>query len=380
MTPAVLETTLVGPLAAGLGGWVRAIRFYAATPQACPRPGRLDRALWAAGLTFHAARLVATDRGLRRAALLPTGLTFLGCLALAAIATAGGDDGALSAAAAGEEVGAAAAAAVGEGARRSASTLHLFMVSFVALSSMPPTVLQRMWLRVAAQARRALGLPPGEDPFPGVSWARLTWRESWKALRQALVVSAGLAPLLGVARLLPFGRYDAAALAGAWAFYWVVVDAFELPTEVVPGPRGASVAPWYARGLVRLGEVKWFLRPLGWFGRLLSRLTAPWSDEVRFTERHPFEAAGFGLVAGALLATPVLGLFFRAVAITAATGLVGRLGLIEPGDAVAAEAPALDLAPPQAAAGGAPAVTSSPAPASALASSAPPSAPAAPAP
>ena len=338
MSEVVLETRLVGPPATGVRGAFRAVRFYAATPQASPRPGRLDRALWSAGLTFHAARLVATDRGLRRAALLPTGLTFLGCLVLALLAASGQDGGALLEVTAGDQVGEAAAAAAGEGARRSAGTFHLFMLSFVALSSMPPTILQRMWLGVAVEARRALGLEPGEDPFPGVSWARLTWRESVKALRQALVVSAGLAPLIGVARLLPFGKYDAAALAGAWAFYWVVVDAFELPAEVVPGPRGDPVAPWYGRWLVRLGEVKWFLRPCRWFGRLLSRLTNPWSEEVRFTERHPFEAAGFGLVAGALLATPVLGLFFRAVAITAATTLIGRLGLAAPAPAAPADA------------------------------------------
>lgn len=313
----ILETAVVGPRAASLRGALGAVAFYAATPGARPRPGRVDRLLWGAGAALHAARLAWTDRRLRRAALLPTALTLAACAALAALATRG----------AGDEPGRAAA---------TLQTFHAFMVAFVALASMPPTVLQRLWVRVANEARRSLGLPPGEEPFPGESFARLLWREGWKALRQAAVVSVGLAPLIGLAELLPFGRFDAALLAGAWAFYWVAVDAFEIPMEVVPGPRPPAPAPWFGRLLVRLGGVSRWLRPFRWFGRLLSRLTRPWDGEVSFTERHAWEVAGFGLVAGGLLLVPVLGLFFRAVAITGATALLGALG--EAGEA-APEAP-----------------------------------------
>ncbi len=305
----VLETLLVGPPAVGVRGALGAVAFYAATPEARARPARIDRALWGAGVTLHAARLFLTDRALLRSALLPTALTAAGCAALAALATA----------------------ATEAEARGAGSTLHAFMVSFVALASMPPTVLQRLWFRVANEARRALGQPPGEDPFPGDSFLRLLGREGWKAARQALVVSIGLAPLLGVTRALPFGNYDAALLAGAWGFYWLVVDAFEIPMEVIPGPRHRAADPWYGRFLVRFGEVSRWLRPLRWFGRALTRLTTPWHGEVRFTERHAWECAGFGLAVGTLLAVPLVGLFFRAVAITAATALVGRLG--EPVDA-----------------------------------------------
>lgn len=300
----VLETVLVGPPVAGLRGAVGAVSFYAGNPAARPRPARIDRALWGAGMALHAARLVWSDRALFRAALVPTALTLVGCVILAGLATAGADG------APGQAV----------------STFNAFLVAFVALASMPPTVLQRLWFRVANQARLALGLPAGEDPFPGESFARLLWREGWKALRQALVVSIGLAPLLAVARMLPFGHLDAALLAGAWAFYWVVVDALEIPMEVVPGPRPPAGPPWFGRLLVRFGEVRRWLRPARWFGRVLTRVTRPWHGEVGFTERHAWEVAGFGVVAGALLAVPVLGLFFRAVAITAATALLGALG------------------------------------------------------
>jgi hypothetical protein len=287
----------------GPRGLLAAVAFYAAHPGARARPGRLDRALWGVGATLQAARLVVVDGPLRRAALLPTALTLAGCALLALLATAGADPD-----------------------ERAGSTFQAFLVSFVALSSMPPTLLQRLWLRVAHEARRALGQPPGEDPFPGEGLAAMLAREGGKALRQAVVVSFGLLPLLLVLRLLPLGREEAATLAAAWAFYWVVVDAFELPVEVVAGPRRPAAEPWFARLLVQVGAWARPLRPAAWLGRALGRLTGPWHQEVELTERHRWEAAGFGLTVGALLLVPVAGLFFRAVAITAATALVGRLG------------------------------------------------------
>ena len=311
----VLETVLVGPPSGGLKGKLGAVGFYAAHPEARPRPARIDRALWGMGAALHAMRLVWGDRALRRAALVPTALTCAGCAVLAALATASAEPD----------------------RQHAVTTFNAFMVSFVALASMPPTVLQRLWIRVANEARRATGLPAGEDPFPGESFTRMLWREGWKAVRQAAVVSLGLAPLLGVARLLPFGRYDAALLAGAWGLYWLVVDAFELPLEVVPGPRHHAAEPWFGRLLVRFGEVSRWLRPSRWFGRLLTRLTRPWHGEIRFTERNGWETAGFGLVVCALVTIPVAGLFFRAVAITAATALLGRLG--EPAEAGPPPAP-----------------------------------------
>jgi len=288
---------------------LEAVRWYAEHPESAPRPEPLHRALWGLGLTLRSARLVLEDRALFRAALLPTALTFAGCLLLAVVATYEADPA----------------------DRKDGATLYAFLLSFVAVASMPPTILQRLWLRMACEARRALGLPPGEDPFAGVSFVRLVITETWKALRQAVVVSAGLFPLLVLVKLLPFGRTEATVLGALWAYYWLVVDAFELPLEVIPGPRHEAAPPWYGRLLRRLGGLARPLRPFGAFGRFLDRLTAPWHQEVRFTERHPWETAGFGLAVGAVLAVPVVGLFFRSVAITAATALVGRLG--EPGQA-----------------------------------------------
>jgi hypothetical protein len=200
---------------------------------------------------------------------------------------------------------------------------------------MPPTILQRQWMRVAHEARRALGLPPGEDPFPGEGYVAMLWREGRKTVRQALVVSLGLLPVLAFIHLLPFGDTEAALVGGAWTFYWVVVDAFELPIEVLVGPRHETPDPWYSRALGWLGRRSRLLRFFSWAGRMLRKLTRPWGEEVRFTERHPWETAGYAAGVGVVLAIPVAGLFFRSVAITAATAMVGRLGSpIEPGAAV----------------------------------------------
>jgi hypothetical protein len=304
-----LPTDLTGPPVASARGAAAALAFYVAEPSARARPGRLDRLLWGAGASFHAAGLLWRDRALLRSALLPTALTLLGAAVVASMAGLG----------TGVEV-------VGPDHEAVRPGLQAFLVTFVALASMPPTLLQRQWLRVAHEARRALGLPPGEDPFPGESYPSMLWREGKKALRQALVVSVGLVPVVAFIRLLPFGDREAALLGAAWAFYWVVVDAFELPIEVLPGPRHATPDPWYARLFAWAGRLAWPLRPLGWFGRQLTRLTRPWGEEVRFTERHPWETGGFAAGVGLVLAIPVAGLFFRSVAITAATALVARLG------------------------------------------------------
>jgi hypothetical protein len=150
-------------------------------------------------------------------------------------------------------------------------------------------------------------------------------REMGKALRQALVVSMGLLPVVAFIQLLPFGDYEAAALGAAWTFYWVVIDAFELPIEILVGPRHATPEPWFSRALGWLGNRAWPLRLFRWTGRFLTRMTRPWGEEIRFTERHPWETAGFAAGIGVVLLIPLAGLFFRSVAITAATALIGSL-------------------------------------------------------
>lgn len=298
--PEVLGTALVGPAVAGWRDVAPTVGFYAANAGALPRPEPLGRVVFGVAQVWRAARLVAADPALRRAALLPTLLTLAGCGVLAALFSGEASDG--------------------DG--NALPTFQAYLATFVALSSMPPTLLQRMWVRVALEGRRVLGMAPGEEAFAGVGLVRMVWHESTKALRQAVVVSVGLLPLLAILKLLPFGSQEAAALAAVWAFYWIVVDAFELPIEVIPGPRRGAEPPWFGRLLRWAGSRSRLLRPLGWLGRLLAKLTRPWHEEVEATERRRWETVGFGLAVGALVAIPVVGLFFRSVAIVGATGIV----------------------------------------------------------
>lgn len=299
----VLDTVAVAPPVRGVRSAALAIRRHLAEPDLSAGPAPADRAAWGAAQLFRAARLVWHDRALRRAAKAPVLLTALGCGLLAALYTLREQHG-----------------------FHPRAALQLYMTSFVALASMPPTLLQRQWIRVAHEARRALGLPAGEDPFAGASLAGVVAAEWVKALRQAAVVLVGFAPVVFAASFLPDSVHAPAAAAGLWGFYWVVVDAFELPLEVVPGPRGGGPEPWFARLLVRVGRSTWLLAPVAWAGRLGGRLARPWREELHFTEGHPWESAGMGLAAGILLSIPVIGLAFRAVAIVAATALLGRLG------------------------------------------------------
>jgi hypothetical protein len=332
------QTCLVGPPVASLRQATSALAFYVAEPAARARPGRIDRLLWGLGASFHAARLMVRDRALLRSSLLPTALTLIGAAVVAGLVGLQGGGTSLE-----------------PGQAPSPRGLQAFLATFVVLASMPPTFLQRQWMAVAHQARRALGLPPGEDPFPGEHYLAMLWREGKKAARQGLVVSLGVLPVVVFIKLLPFGDVEAATIGTAWAFYWVVVDAFELPIEVLPGPRHATPTPWYSRGMAWLGGLARPLRFFGWCGRMLEKLARPWGEEVRFTERHPWETAGFAAGIGLVLAIPVVGLFFRSVAITAATDLVGRLG--HPVEAPGPMAPALpaDPAPPAASAPASPA-------------------------
>jgi hypothetical protein len=259
-----------------------------------------------------AASLVATDRELLRSAILPTTLTFLGAAAFAAIA----------------------------GIRHGERYFETAFASFVAISSMPPTLLWPLWTRLGKEARRALGATPGEEERPGEPYRKLLVRETMKALRQAAVVAIGLAPVFVVVELLPgVGHGITVALGLLWAWYWVVLDCLEIPVELQPGLLGPGEPTWFERGLRHLGGRSRWLFPFAWTGRFLGRLSRPWRHQAKFTERHAWESAGFGTGTVAFLAIPILGVFFRAVAITAATALVVR-------QETAGEVPIRELAPP----------------------------------
>ncbi len=295
------------------GALARRFGRHAREADAAPGDSGVDGALWGLAQVVRAVRLLVTDRALLRAALLPTALTFLGSAALAAFF-----------------------------ARNAKGRfVEASLAAFVAISSMPPTILWRQWLKVGLEARRAVGATPGEEEHPGESYPRLLARELWKGVLQAAVVTAGIAPVIVAVEILPFVGHKVTVVLGAlWAWYWVVLDALEIPTEVVPGKLGPGHVTWFERVLIGLGARSRWLFPARLAGRFLGWLARPWRHEAAFTELHPWPSLGFALAAVVFLATPVIGIFFRAVAITAATLLVTRLGL--PPSSVAPEYPAAD--------------------------------------
>jgi len=243
----------------------------------------------------RAAALVATDPGLRRSALLPTSLTFVGCAVVAALIAW----------------------------RREGRFAEVAFATFVAVSSMPSTLLWPLWKRLGLESRRALGAPPGEEERPGERYVAVVWRESAKAVRQAIVVAVGLGPVFLVVELLPgVGHGITVVLGLLWAWYWVVLDSLEIPVELSPGRLGPGEPTWFERVLLAVGARSRWLRPFGLAGRVLGWLARPWRHQASFTEGRAWESSGFGAGAVAFLAIPVVGVFFRAVAITAATALV----------------------------------------------------------
>jgi hypothetical protein len=302
-------------VAVGPRDLARRLGRFAAEGGAAPGAAPLERLLWGLALVARGVRLLATDGSLLRAAIRPTALTFLGAAALAAVLAA----------------------------RHEGRFFDAAFALFVGISSMPPTLLWRQWVRVGLEARRAVGAVPGEEERPGEPYLRLLLRESVKALRQAALVGFGLLPVVIVVEIVPWvGHGVTLALGAAWAAYWVVLDALEIPVELVPGRLGEGEPTWFERGLGAAGARSRLLLPLALAGRLSGRLARPWRHEAAFTERHPWAVTGFGVAAVAFLAIPVAGVFFRAVAITSATLLV--VALEE--RAAGAEPPAGPPAPP----------------------------------
>jgi hypothetical protein len=231
---------------------------------------------------------------------------------------------------------------IGEGK----SWLGRFYTTFALLAPLPSVIFAAHYARMAAQTRRKLGFGPCEpkrEALPTVIW---------RAAAQAIVVAAGLLPVLALIKLFPFvGRPLAQALAGLWALQWVVVDAFDDARVRKPGvtqrmlDREAELAPrpWFVRFFHSLGKA--LPAPLSslcnGFGNLVDRLSKSFREEVALIEAHPALAAGFALATAALLATPVLNLFFRPIILVGSAHLLGHLEKTEQ----AVEAPPLPAAP-----------------------------------
>jgi hypothetical protein len=235
------------------------------------------------------------------------------------------------------------------------SFLVRFYVTFTALAALPSVVFARRFARMAALVRNKLGFGPvlpKEEPLPTVIL---------RAAAQAIVVALGVVPILAALKIVPvLGEALALGLAAFWALQWVVVDAFDDARVLRPGQtrrmleREAEMAPrpWFVRFFKSLGDGLGdpLGKPARWFGGLLDRLSISVREECALVEKNPAVAAGFAATTAALLAIPVLNLFFRPIVLVSSAHLLGHLEKVEPHappelQPEAQPAPALKLTP-----------------------------------
>src|SRR5438067_3308474 len=205
-----------------------------------------------------------------------------------------------------------------------------FYKAFAAMAPLPSFFFANHYARLAAMIRWRLGFGacgPREMP-----WGMLGMR----MLRQALIVAVGIAPVLGLARLLPgIGDALAGIALGVWSLHWVVADAFDDAQVCLPGETlkqslqhdREAQAPWFVRWLNRgashLPAI--FGAPVRWFARLCDRLALDSRGEIATMESNRSISLGFSLSTAALLATPVLNLLFRPIIIAGSSHLLGQL-------------------------------------------------------
>jgi uncharacterized protein involved in cysteine biosynthesis len=182
---------------------------------------------------------------------------------------------------------------------------------------------------MVVRARGCLGLPPGAP------YVESLWRGLRRAVAQAILIGLAIAPATLLLHLVPILGTPLVRIAAAtWALHWIVVDAFDAsrvrrPGEPPPPPHGAHAgagrAPWFVRALLNAAQqVPVLGGPLRRFARLCDRLAHPWREEIAVVEDQPMLVLGFALTTAALLATPVLNLFFRPIVLVGAVHVLGH--------------------------------------------------------
>jgi hypothetical protein len=284
-----------------------------------PPTAAFDRVVYGLTQPLLGLRMLATDRRLLEAALVPIGLLAAFCAATAAFGGRG-------------------------------SFVHRFYTTFAVLAPLPSIVLAGHYARFAVAARHALGFSPAE---PCVEPLR---RTAMRAVKQAVLIALALAPISALLRLVPgVGWLLVQIAAGVWALHWVVVEAFDAARVLRPGQTLADLdaaalripQPWFVRWLVRAAHhVPIGGRLVHRFARLCDRLSLPWREEIALIEQHPALMLGFALSTAVTLVVPILNLAFRPIAIVGATHVLGQL---EAAGAADHAAPAAAPPPPVAA-------------------------------
>jgi len=282
---------------------LRRILGYSRGVQA-PPVGRDEQVLYGFAQPILGVRVLLADPQLLKEALYPAGLLAAVCAIYASLGTA---------------------EAAGWG-----SWFKTFYKAFAALAPLPSFFFANHYARLAAMIRWRMGFGacgPREIP-----WNLLAGR----MIRQALIVAIGVAPLIGLAHLLPaVGDVLSGIVLGLWSLHWVVADAFDDAQVCLPGEsvkesiqrdRNAP-KPWFVRILERAAApLPGILRgPIKLFARLCDKLALDSRGEIEVMEANRAISVGFSLSTAALLFTPVLNLLFRPIIIAGSSHLLGQL-------------------------------------------------------
>lgn len=203
--------------------------------------------------------------------------------------------------------------------------IEAFVTALVSLAPVPVILFGKTYRRLAAAARAPLGLSPRQPVSPSLRSAITD------AVRQSVLLAIGLVPIyFALDQVAPlFDTLSALfvalawALGAAWALYWIVVEALDNGHTAAVAGEDESAAqdsapdPWFVR-IYQLG-------PLRRFADRLRSLSRPWRRELQLIADHPALALGFGLGIAALLAVPLVALFFRPAAVLGAVHLLGRV-------------------------------------------------------
>jgi hypothetical protein len=132
--------------------------------------------------------------------------------------------------------------------------------------------------------------------------------------------------------------------AALWALHWIVVEAFDASRvkdperaqqPAIPASPPDERPPWFVRALLRTADRlpigRW---PIRRFARFCDRLARPWREDIAVVEAHPLLVLGFAVATAALLATPVLNLFFRPIVLVGAVHVLGQFSLASPANEV----------------------------------------------
>ena len=299
LLPSAPRVALV-PRARGFVRWaLSGVRRYSAV-RAPPLETR-EQALYGFAQPILGLRVLLADRDLLREALYPAGLLAAACAVYASVSSGGGE-----------------------------SWFGAFYKAFAYTAPLPSFFFANHYARLGALIRWRLGFGacgPREMPWPMLAG---------RMIRQALIVAIGIAPLVGLAGLVPgIGHWLRGIALALWGLHWVVADAFDDAQVCLPGESlkesiehdRRAPSPWFVRWMLRGASrlPRLLGAPVRWFAKLCDKLALDSRGEIATMERNRPIAVGFSLSTAALLATPILNLLFRPIIIAGSSHLLAQL-------------------------------------------------------